>query len=272
MAIPKIQNGKKIRYTVLAGAAAVVLLGGGLFLLTSRGQSDQAQAIFPVQRGPLTISIFQAGTIKAKNQVIIKNEVEGRTSIIYLIEEGARVRKGDLLVELDASSMLDLKIDREISVQNAEAAYINSKENLAVVENQAESDKDIAQLTLDFAQEDLKKYQEGEYPSQMKDSEAKIKLAEEEMERAHDTLEWSRKLWEEKYISENEYKADEHAVAHGEYHRAFPRLPDPLDPARAVVLRNEGKERHAHGHGDHEGEHLDPDGHADGCDRRVAVG
>lgn len=213
MAIPKIQNSKKVRYAVLEGAVAVVLLlGGGVFLLTSRGQSDQAQAVFPVQRGPLTISIFQAGTIKAKNQVIIKNEVEGRTSIIYLIEEGARVHKGDLLVELDASSMLDLKIDREISVQNAEAAYINSKENLAVVENQAESDKDIAQLTLDFAQEDLKKYQEGEYPSQMKDSEAKIKLAEEEMERAHDTLEWSRKLWEEKYISENEYKADELAL------------------------------------------------------------
>lgn len=208
----KNQSGKKIQYAVLVATAVFIVLGGGLFLMTSRGDSGQTQAVFTAQRGPLTISVLESGTIKAKEQVIIKNEVEGRTSIIYLIEEGTRVQKGDLLVELDASSLLDTKIDQEIRVQNAEAAYINSKENLAVVKNQAESDKDAAQLTLDFAREDLNKYQEGEYPNQLKDAEAKIKLAEEELERAQDTFEWSKKLWEEKYISENEQQADELAV------------------------------------------------------------
>lgn len=208
----KNQSGKKIQYAVLVATAVFIVLGGGLFLMTSRGDSGQTQAVFTAQKGPLTISVLESGTIKAKDQVIIKNEVEGRTSIIYLIDEGTRVLKGDLLVELDASSLLDTRIDQEISVQNAEAAYINSKENLAVVKNQAESDKDAAQLTLDFAREDLKKYREGEYPNQLKDAEAKIKLAEEELERAQDTFEWSKKLWEEKYISENEQQADELAV------------------------------------------------------------
>ncbi len=208
--IPK--PAKKLQTILLTGLAVLLLLAGGLYFLTSRSEASQAMAVFPVQRGPLTISVLQSGTIKAKDQIIIKNEVEGRTSIIYLIEEGTRVKAGDLLVELDASSLLDAKIDQEIRVQNAEASFINAKENLEVVRNQAESDKDAALLTLEFAREDLKQYKEGEYPNLLRDAEARIKLAEEELERAQDTLAWSQKLWEEKYISENELKADQLAV------------------------------------------------------------
>ncbi len=203
---------KKFQRILLAGLALLFLLAGGVYLLASGRGSEQAMAVFPVKRGPLTIDVLQSGTIKAKEQIIIKNELEGRTSIIYLVEEGARVKAGDLLVELDASSLLDSKIDQEIRVQNAEASFISAKENLEVVRNQAESDIDVAQLTLEFAREDLKQYKEGEYPKLLREAEAQIKLAEEELERAQDTLAWSQKLWEEKYISENELQADRLAV------------------------------------------------------------
>jgi HlyD family secretion protein len=203
---------KKFQRILLAVLVLLFLLAGGVYLLASGRGSEQAMAVFPVKRGPLTIDVLQSGTIKAKEQIIIKNELEGRTSIIYLVEEGTRVKAGDLLVELDASSLLDSKIDQEIKVQNAEASFISAKENLAVVRNQAESDIDVAQLTLEFAREDLKQYKEGEYPKLLREAEAQIKLAEEELERAQDTLAWSQKLWEEKYISENELQADRLAV------------------------------------------------------------
>jgi len=203
---------KKFQRILLAVLVLLFLLAGGVYLLASGRGSEQAMAVFPVKRGPLTIDVLQSGTIKAKEQIIIKNELEGRTSIIYLVEEGTRVKAGDLLVELDASSLLDSKIDQEISVQNAEASFIGAKENLEVVRNQAESDIDVAQLTLEFAREDLKQYKEGEYPKLLREAEAQIKLAEEELERAQDTLAWSQKLWEEKYISENELQADRLAV------------------------------------------------------------
>jgi HlyD family secretion protein len=126
--------------------------------------SGQETPTFTAKRGPLTISVMESGTIKARDQVIIKNEVEGRTSIITLVREGARVHKGDLLVELDASALQDGKIDQEIKVQNAEAAYINAQENLAIVTSQAASDVNQAQLTLEFAEKDLQKYERGQYP------------------------------------------------------------------------------------------------------------
>ncbi|MBW1997613.1 MAG: efflux RND transporter periplasmic adaptor subunit [Deltaproteobacteria bacterium] len=169
-------------------------------------------ATFVVRRGPLKISVTESGTIKAREQVVIKNEVEGKTTILYLIPEGTRVKKGDLLVELDASSLLDQKIDQQIRVQNAEAAFISARENLEVVKNQAEADVDKAKLAYKFAKEDLKKYVEGEYPNQLKEAEAKLTLAREELTRSQEKLEWSRRLFNEKYISETEFRTDELAV------------------------------------------------------------
>jgi HlyD family secretion protein len=141
--------------------------------------------------------------------LIIKNEVEGRTSVISLIPEGSRVKKGDLLVELDACTLIDSRLDQEIRVQNAEASFVGSKENLEVVKNQAQSDVDKAQLALQFAREDLVKYIEGEYPNELKRSEANITLAQEELTRVRETLRWSRTLFEENFISQTELTADE---------------------------------------------------------------
>ena len=192
----------------------IVILGlvsaAALSIKNSRGRGTVSETpTFVVKRGPLTISVIESGTVKARDIVIIKSEVEGRTSIISLVPEGTRVKKGDLLVELDASVLLDKKIDQEIKVQNAYAAYINANENLAVVENQAQSDIDKAELTLEFAKQDLEKYQQGEYPNELRQAQAQITLAEEELSRARETLKWSQKLYEEKYISQTELQADQ---------------------------------------------------------------
>jgi len=164
---------------------------------------------FRARRGPLTISVLESGTIKAKEQLILKNEVEGRTSIIFLIEEGTRVKKGDILVELDASGMQDDKINQEISVQNAEAAFISAREHLAVAKNQAQSDIDVAELTLTFAKQDLDKYIKGEYPNQLKAAEEEVTLRKQELTVAEQRYEWSQKLAAEEYISDTELQEDE---------------------------------------------------------------
>jgi HlyD family secretion protein len=197
---------------VLIGILVVILLAIAGIAKVKLSKSDSeasASATYEVKRGPLTISVIESGTIKAREQIIIKNEVEGKTSIIYLIPEGEQVQKGDLLVELDASTLEDNKIDQEIRVQNAEASYINAKENLAVVENQAKSDLDLANLNLDFARQDLKKYLEGEYPNELKKAEAQITLSQEELTRAQETLKWSKTLYDEKYLSQTELQADQ---------------------------------------------------------------
>ena len=206
---------RKRYFLLIAGVVLIGLIGVSLMRLTlSKAKVGPLNGIptFTVRKGALRISVVESGTIKAREQVIIKNEVEGKTSILYLIPEGTLVKNGNLLVELDASALMDEKIDQQIRVQNAEAAYVGARENLAVAKNQAQSDMDKAQLAYDFSKEDLKKYQEGDYPNALKEAESRITLAEEELTRAREKWEWSKKLFDEKYISQTELNADELTV------------------------------------------------------------
>jgi len=204
-------NTLKIRLFIILFLATGVAL-----ILANKRRPDKNRdneiAVFEVMQGPLTINVTESGTIKARELIIIKSELEGKTSILTLIPEGTRVKKGDLLIEMDSSNLLDDKIEQEIKVQNGEADFISARENLEVVKNQAQSDKEVAQLTLDFARQDLKKYMEGEYPNELKEAEGSITLAQEERTRAKDKYEWSKRLFDEKYISASELKADELVV------------------------------------------------------------
>lgn len=212
--IPKSSRNRQILAAVIVAVAVTAVVGGVAWTRSGdSGSADGSVATYAVRQGPLTISVVESGTIKSQDQVILKNEVEGQVTLIYLIPEGTRVKEGELLAELDASQLQDNRVERVIRLQNAEAAFIRARENLAVVKSQAESDVAQADLDYRFAQTDLNKYIEGDYPQLLKEAESKIKLAEEEQRRAEEKLNWSQRLRDEKYISDTELQADEIAFS-----------------------------------------------------------
>ena len=83
-------------------AVAVVGFSG---LLSGEDPKNQRMPAFAVQKGPLTISVTESGTIKARDQLVIKSQVEGKTTILWLVPEATRVAKGDLLVEVDCERL-----------------------------------------------------------------------------------------------------------------------------------------------------------------------
>lgn len=189
----------------VAAVAAIVLL--------APGAAESKQELFArVKRGTLVISVSESGTIKSREQVVLKSETEGRTTILSLIAEGTHVEPGDLLVELDSSRLKEQKTTQEISVLNAEANYIRARENREIARSQGISDVAQAKLDVQFAKLDLEKYTEGEYPKELQKAEANITLAREERERAKDEYDWSEKLKNKGYITKNELKADELAL------------------------------------------------------------
>jgi HlyD family secretion protein len=225
-----------------------------------RGVEDPASehATFVAKRGPLTISVLESGTIQPREQITLRNEVEGRTTIVRLVPDGSIVKKGDLLVELDASTLKDKIIDQDIQVQRAHASFVDANENLAVIKNQAKSDIDIARLNLKFARQDLQQYLEGIYPKDVNELTAKIRLAEEDLKRAEDVNDWSKRLYEEKYLSETEYLADKlsvqrrrlerdvalsdlHLLENYTYHRQIDQLTSDVNQAEMALERTERK-------------------------------
>ncbi len=200
---------KQVGVGVVLGVAALWVVALGM----NRGESESgALPTFEVRQGPLTISVTESGTIQSRERVVVRSEVEGRTTILWLIEEGVNVQEGDLLVELDASALEESKVDQQIRVMNSEAAYIRAREQLEIVKNQAEADISQAELDYRFAQLNHTKYIEGEYPQELQRAEADINLANEELQRANDKLSWSRRLADEGYLTRMELQADELAA------------------------------------------------------------
>jgi len=204
---------KLIGVAVLLVAVVLVVL----WFKVVRGGEDPTNSMptFVTKRGPLIISVLENGAIKAKEQEVIRNEVEGTTAIVSIVPEGTYVKEGDLLVELDLSRLTDTRIDQGIKVKNAEALLIKAQEELKITESLGQSEVDKAELALRFAKQDLEQYLEGKYPNDEIVANNKVQEAQEVLTRAEETLKWSQTLRDEKYLSETELMADKLAALRG---------------------------------------------------------
>ena len=211
------ESSHKPKHRKLWIAGFVVLVAASFFVTNARRQTKQSvmhegHLTAVVRRGPLVISLTESGTIQAQDRTVIKNTIPGQTAILWIIDEGKQVKKGDLLVELDASKLEDKRFSQQITVKNAESLFVRARENLAITKNQGASDVEKAETTLQFAHQDLKTYVEGEYPQQLREAEVSITLSEEDLQRAEEKAKWSRVLLKQKFISQTELQADEIAA------------------------------------------------------------
>ncbi len=195
---------------IFGGCAAAAVLGVVSAYRGGSGGADGAAELFAeVQEGPLVISVEEYGEIRPSQQIVLKNEVQGRCSIISLIPEGTIVKEGDVLVQLDVSAKIDEKDTQEITLQNAASSLEVAREALEIQKNQSASDVELAEEAFLFAKEDLEKYEKGEYPTKLIDQKGQLALKEQQVKQAKDKYEWSKKLFEEDFISETELESDE---------------------------------------------------------------
>jgi len=199
------------RPPILIAAAAGLALAGYASWTFANAPDVQLtdQPVATVARGPLRISVLERGNLRAKNSVKLRSELEGNSTILSLVQEGKSVLAGELLCELDVSNQVERRVQQRIAFESAEAMLVDARERLAIQKNQNESNITKATLAAEFAATELKKYVEGDLP-QLKDTvEAQIKIAEAEKTRCEQRLDWSKKLYEQKFITAVELEADQ---------------------------------------------------------------
>jgi RND family efflux transporter MFP subunit len=121
--------------------------------------------------GKLTVTVSERGSLESSNALDVVSEVEGMTTILHILPEGTRVKKGDLVCELDSASLRDQLTNQRIATQRAEADL-----------EQARTTREVAELA-------LKEYLEGTFPLEQQELEGAIKVAEMELLTAQDELE-----------------------------------------------------------------------------------
>ena len=86
------------KFLALIGIVLLLLIGIAVVAFDHSGSKTILAGDMPtfaVKRGPLRISVTESGTIQAREQIILKCEVEGKTTILTLVEEGnAREERG----------------------------------------------------------------------------------------------------------------------------------------------------------------------------------
>ncbi len=203
----------------LAAAAWQTGLLSGIFEGETEVEIDGA----PVRTGPLRISEVVRGNLEASDSVSLKCEIEGRSTIIFLAEEGTFLEEGDLVVELDVSQLADELVAQEIEVKNAEAAFTKAREQYDIQVIQNESDIAAAELALELAELDLAKYtgnpeanEPGEWDNELAKAEETVLLQEEELATAEKELTWAIKLHAEEFKSQNELEQKQFAKQRAE--------------------------------------------------------
>ena len=243
----KLQLVKNKRIILISGAVVLIIVLA-VYIAGGRQKSQITDRTIQltshtVTRGDLIISVTESGDIKAIDSTDIKSEVEGRTSIISIVDEGTviteeDVKNGRILVELDSSSIRESLAQQEVTFSNAQADYEEAKESLEIRIKQNESDIKSGEMNERFALMDFKKhlgktladsvfdegaaapesidYQalladdrlSGEALQELKGLSNDISLTESELNRAKKRLEGTKRLFEKEYVAEMELIAD----------------------------------------------------------------
>ncbi len=154
------------RPVVWAAAAAVVLVGGGYYYWQLNAQR-QAVPVFVTEAakpGNLTLTVSANGTLQPTRSVSIGSELSG-TVLRVLVDVNDRVKKGQVLVELDTAKLGDQVARSRANVSSAIASVAQA------VATATEARGNLARL------EEVSRLSGGKVPSQTELENGRATLA-----------------------------------------------------------------------------------------------
>jgi len=167
----------KPRQKVIAGAAAVLIggLGFGAFRIAS---SSVTLPTAEVKRKDFTDTLEIKGDVKALRSVIIAAPYgAGDLQIVNIVANSTKIKKGDLIVEFDATTVKQKLAQDQSSVKSAEAEIHQSRAAARLKEEQDLTDVMNAKFEAEKARIDASKQ---EILSVIDGEQAKLKVADAE--------------------------------------------------------------------------------------------
>ena len=143
---------------VLIGLVVVaVAVVGGVLLWKSRSKTSDSSAltqVVAVTRGNLTATVSPTGQVGSQEQVVLGLDVSRLPVTEVLVASGQRVKKGDVLVKIDPSSLERAVEQAKANLLSAEEALVSAKEPYTAL--------DLQKARLDVAQAEVALTQAGQ--------------------------------------------------------------------------------------------------------------
>ncbi len=178
---------------------AIVALFHGCDRLRKRAGVEQSFAAaklltHEIKRGNLIVSVIEQGVLESSKNHEVKCKVRGNNTVIWVVESGTKVKKGDVLVRLDT-----LQIEDAINERSKFAHWSRSG-----AENSAAQ---VARAKLA-----VKEFEEGRFVMQLVNLEKQLALVESNLRVQENLLGHARKKAERGFSTEREVEQREFAL------------------------------------------------------------
>jgi len=191
---------KMIAFVVVAGASIGIAATHSEWLIGGSRPLAERYEFAPVSRTVLGGSMTAMGTLQSSKRTVIECRLEhisvgvagrrlaagGASTLIEVIPDGSVVKEGDVLARLDSSEYEELLRQQQIAVERARADH-----------RQAELDLEVAKLA-------ITEYEKGVMNETLKDHQRLIALAQSELTRCKDRLDWTLRMSDKGYASKSQ--------------------------------------------------------------------
>lgn len=183
---------------LLIGIGFLVYLGTQFW---GRGAGTSASTVglaHVVQKGDLTITVSEQGTLESSNNSEIKCRIRGGSTVTQVVKGGTEVKPGDLLVQLDTKRIEDAISRHSTDAFVAEATFERTKADLG-----------RAELAIDA-------YLEGTYPTELKALNKKLALAKSNLKTLRGAFVHSESMYRRGYVNKYEVQSGQLGVEQAE--------------------------------------------------------
>lgn len=186
---------------IVASAAGPLGLWNGVF-----GSVKPDGDVYVVRPTTLNVVLKEDGELKPVNSVDVKCQVQGQglsrsLTIKWIVDESAHVKKGDLLVELASDEMKDRVETEEMELRRIVSQLEEAEQALKITQSENASAIKKAEIDLEVAQLELKRYIEGDYEKQKREINIAIQQADMDVRQLEEELRNSKILREKDFVT-----------------------------------------------------------------------
>lgn len=169
-------------------------------------------SFYRVTTMPMEVTVTKDGELQAVNNTDIACPIEGSSTIQFIEKEGTTVKKGDVLMIIDASELQTKLESATLELQEAEAELIAAKEQKEIQESTNVANLEAANVDLILARLDLQQYTEGTYPQSLEAAKRKVEMAKIGQKNKEQKLAQNQSLFGKGFVNSSDVKDAEIAL------------------------------------------------------------
>ena len=199
-----------ILFVIAAGAAAVYFFGiRGAAKEEKKNQASgkAPDRIYPVKRGDMVIGIMLRGSVNAKVKHKLALEAPFSTKLVKVVDENAKVKKGDVVAEFETTELLLKVEDYKLTIEQTKKDLAIALEEREVLKSTNSEDMRTARDKVTQCLDDYNRYVRLEGPRDKDSQTLAVDDAERALAEAQTAYDTAKESYDSTIFSDSEAEA-----------------------------------------------------------------